>query len=74
MKYVSGPITTADRTKSMDIIVQKTVCNSPLDILIGGVLIIAGVMYLTNTAYKGGAMHFEREEFEVMKKLGIIHV
>lgn len=42
------------------------------DVLIGGGLVVAGIVYLTCTAFDKGAKAFEREELYTMHELGII--
>ena len=71
MKLSYGPISTNDGV-SKDIIINKVIPNKPIDILIGGLLIMGGVLYLTSTAFRDGADAFEIAEFNTLDDLGLI--
>lgn len=71
MKLNFGPISNY-AGESMDICINKIIPNKPIDILIGGALIVGGVLYLTSTAYRDGANAFEDAEFKVLEALGLI--
>jgi protein-L-isoaspartate O-methyltransferase len=55
-----------------DIIVKAAAPNKLKDALIGGGMMVAGIIYLTYTAFKYGAEQFERAELYTMKDAGII--
>lgn len=57
---------------SKDLIVKAAAPNKLKDALIGGGLVVAGVAYLTYTAFRDGAKAFDRAELYTMKDLGII--
>lgn len=72
MKISYGPLTNTDGV-SKDIVINKLIPNKPIDILIGGLIIAAGVAYLTCTAFAYGTVSYENAEFDTMKDLGIIN-
>lgn len=55
-----------------DIVVKAVTPNKIRDILIGGGLVLAGIAYLTSTAFRNGSEAFESAEFQTMVDLGII--
>ena len=57
--------------ESKDIIVNAALPNKVKDIVIGGVISLAGIAYLTYTAFRNGSAAFEQAECETMKDLGI---
>lgn len=71
MKFKHGSIGTMDGVWH-DIIVKATMPNKCKDILIGGGVVVAGIAYLTTTAFKHGADAFELAEFNTMKDAGLI--
>ena len=58
--------------ESKDIIVKATLPNKLKDIVIGGVISLAGIAYLTYTAFRNGSAAFEQAEYETMEDLGIL--
>lgn len=73
IKMNFGSIGNYETGKYEDIIVKATWPNSIKDILIGGSLIVAGTIYLAITAFKNGAKTYEKAEFDVLEKQGLIH-
>lgn len=71
MKLLYGPISNNDGV-SKDIIINKMIPNKPIDIFIGGLLIMGGILYLTSTAFRDGADAFEIAEFNTLDDLGLI--
>lgn len=57
--------------ESKDIIVKAALPNKIKDIVIGGVISLAGIAYLTYTAFRNGSAAFEKAEYETMEDLGI---
>ena len=57
--------------ESKDIIVKAALPNKLKDIVIGGVISLAGIAYLTYTAFRNGSAAFEQAECETMEDLGI---
>ena len=55
-----------------DIVVKAAAPNKLKDALIGGGMVLAGIAYLTHTAFKHGAKQFERGELEAMRDAGVI--
>ena len=58
--------------ESKDIIVKAALPNKLKDIVIGGVITLVGIAYLTYTAFRNGSAAFEQAEYEAMADLGII--
>ena len=58
--------------ESKDIIVKAALPNKLKDIVIGGVISLVGISYLTYTAFRNGSAAFERAEYGTMEDLGII--
>ena len=57
--------------ESKDIIVKAALPNKLKDIVIGGVITLVGIAYLTYTAFRNGSAAFEQAECETMEDLGI---
>ena len=55
-----------------DIIVKAFLPNKAKDIVIGSILIVAGVAHLTVSAFKNGSKHFEEAEYNTLNDLGIL--
>lgn len=72
IKFTRGGIGSSDGTMH-DIVVKAKAPNTLKDALIGGGMVLAGVVYLTYTAFKGGALAFEKAELKAMYDAGVIH-
>ena len=70
IKFKQGSITTQGGV-TKDIIVKAATPNTLKDILIGGSMVLAGLTYLTVSAFKYGAKKFEDAEFRAMDELGL---
>lgn len=55
-----------------DIVVKSAAPNKLKDILIGGGMVLAGLVYLTTSAFKNGCEKLEEAEVETMRELNII--
>lgn len=55
-----------------DIVVKAAAPNKFKDILIGGLLLTAGVAYLTTTAFRYGSKKFEEAEIETLGALNLL--
>lgn len=55
-----------------DIIVKSAAPNTLKDALIGGGLVLAGVIYLTVSAFKHGVDKHDEAEIQTMKDLGLL--
>lgn len=55
-----------------DIVVKSATPNTLKDALIGGGLVVAGLVYLTSTAFRNGSKGFSDAEYKTMVDLGII--
>lgn len=58
--------------ESKDIIVKAALPNKLKDIVIGGVISLVGIAYLTYTAFRNGSAAFDQAEYETMKDLGVV--
>lgn len=56
-----------------DIIVKAPLPNKIKDAFIGGGLVLAGIVYLTSTAFRYGTEMFDEAETETMRDLHIIY-
>lgn len=54
------------------VVVKSATPNTIRDSLIGGGIVMAGIIYLTTTAFKHGCKEFDKAEFNTMVDLGII--
>lgn len=73
IKMNFGSIGNYSTGKYEDIVVKAGVPNDIKDIFIGGGAIIAGVIWLTVTAFKKGARAYEKAEFDVLEKQDLVH-
>lgn len=71
IKFKRGSIGDKDGVMH-DIVVKAAAPNKLKDALIGGGMVLAGVAYLTYTAFVEGAKGFERAELHAMKDAGVI--
>ena len=71
IKFTRGGIGSADGTMH-DIIVKAKAPNTLKDAMIGGGMTLVGIAYLTYTAFKSGALAFEKAELKAMYDAGVI--
>lgn len=71
IKFKQGWISTKEGIKK-DIVVKAAAPNKFKDIFIGGLLLTAGVAYLTTTAFRYGSKKFEEAEFETLEALDLL--
>ena len=71
IKFKQGRIGTYEG-ESKDIEVKALSANSMTETLIGVGLILVGVSYLTNTAFKNGSKAFEEAEYKTLDDLGLL--
>ena len=71
IKFKQGRIGTYEG-ESKDIEVKALSANSVTETLIGVGLILVGVLYLTNTAFKNGSKAFEEAEYKTLDDLGLL--
>ncbi len=71
IKFKQGWITSKEGNMK-DIVVKAAAPNKFKDILIGGLLLTAGVAYLTTTAFKYGSKKFEEAEIETLGALNLL--
>ena len=73
IKMNFGAIGNYETGKYEDIVVRAVIPNNIKDILIGGGAVMAGIIYLTVTAFKNGARAYEKAEFDTLEKQNLIH-
>ena len=71
IKFKQGWITSKEGNMK-DIVVKAAAPNKFKDILIGGLLLTAGVAYLTITAFRYGSKKFEEAEIETLGALNLL--
>lgn len=71
IKFTQGWIEN-DQGVKKDIVVKAATANSFKEMLIGGGIILAGVTYLTCTAFRNGSRAMEQAEDKTMFDLGLI--
>ena len=71
IKFKQGWITSKEGNMK-DIVVKAAAPNKFKDILIGGLLLTAGVAYLTTTAFQYGSKKFEEAEIETLGALNLL--
>ena len=71
IKFKQGWITSKEGIMK-DIVVKAAAPNKFKDILIGGLLLTAGVAYLTITAFQYGSKKFEEAEIETLGALNLL--
>lgn len=71
MKFKQGAIGTKNGDWQ-DIMVKAAMPNKCKDIVIGGGVVLAGIAYLTTTAFKHGAKAFEAAEYNTLDDAGYI--
>ena len=72
IKFKQGKLTNMEGTIK-DIVVKSATPNKFKDMLIGGVIVLVGIAYLTTTAFRYGSEKFEEAEYKTMVDLGIIN-
>ncbi len=71
IKMKFGSIGNYETGKWEDIVVKAAAPNSVKEILMGAGLILAGIAYLTVTAFKNGAKAYEKAEMDTLKEQGL---
>ena len=69
---IGGAFGSRNEGKNFDIVVKAAAPNKLKDALIGGGMVMAGIAYLTYTAFKHGAKQFEKAELYAMYNAGVI--
>lgn len=72
IKFKQGELKNMEGTIK-DIVVKSATPNKFKDMLIGGVIVLVGIAYLTTTAFRYGSEKFEEAEYKTMVNLGIIN-
>ena len=71
IKFKQGYIANMEGVKK-DIVVKAAAPNKLRDILIGGGLVVAGIAWLTTTAFRHGSQKFEEAEFQTLVDLDLV--
>lgn len=71
IKFKQGTLTNMEGV-TKDIVVKAPLPNKLKDAFIGGGLVLAGIAYLTATAFRYGSAKLESAEYETMVDLHII--
>lgn len=71
IKFTHGWIETG-AGKRQNIVVKAAAPNGLKDAMIGGGMVMAGIIYLTYTAFKHGAKAFDKAETITMEELGLL--
>ena len=69
---IGGAIGTDKEGKLFDIVVKAAAPNKLKDIVIGGGMVVAGIVYLTRTAFEHGVRQFEKAELKAMYEADVI--
>lgn len=72
IKFKQGWIGNDKTGEKKDIVVKSALPNKVKDMLVGGLILVLGVTYLTFTAFKNGAQKHEDAEMETLTDLGLI--
>ena len=72
IKIKQTSITNPTTGVTKDIVVKAVSPNNLKDILIGGGMVLAGITYLTYTAFRNGSKKFEEAELQVFSDLGLM--
>lgn len=74
IKFKRGGVTNTQTGVTKDIVVKAATPNTIGDMVIGGGLVLAGIAYLTMTAFKNGAIQFENAELKALAEAGLLDV
>ena len=72
IKFTRGSVTNPTTGVTKDIVVKSMTSNNLKDILIGGGIVLAGITYLTVTAFQNGAKKFEAAELKALSDAGLL--
>ena len=72
IKFNKGSVTNPNTMITKDIIVKSGSPNKIRDIVIGGGMALAGIVYLTVTAFKHGADKMEEAELQALSDADLI--
>lgn len=62
INFKQGSVTNPKTGVTKDIVVKAVAPNNLKDIVIGGGMVLAGIVYLTSTAFRNGSKTFEAAE------------
>ena len=72
IKFKHGSITNPTTKETKDIVVKSLLPNKFGDLVIGGVVTLLGIGYLTVTAFRNGSDKMEEAEVNTMLDLGVM--
>ena len=72
IKFKHGSITNPKTNETKEIIVKSLFPNKIADLVIGGVVTLLDIGYLTVTAFRNGSDKLEEAEFKTMCDLDIV--
>lgn len=74
IKFKQGAVGPSGSDKlTTDIVVKAVAPNTLKDALVGGSMVMAGIIYLTYTAFKHGSRQYERAELYALREAGVIN-
>lgn len=72
INFKQGWVKNPNTGVTKDIVVKAKWENTLSDVLIGGGLVVAGILYLTSTAFVHGANAFEKAEMQALSEAGLL--
>lgn len=72
INFKQGSITNPETGVTKDIVVKAVAPNNLKDIVIGGGMVFAGIVYLTSTAFRNGSKKFEVAECKTLSDLDLM--
>lgn len=72
ISFKQGSITNPKTGDRKDIVVKAAAPNNLKDIVIGGGMVLAGIVYLTTTAFRNGSKKFEDAECKTLIDLDLM--
>lgn len=72
INFTRGSVTNIKTGVIKDIVVKAKSPNKFKDILIGGGLVLAGIAYLTSSAFYNGAIKYEEGELKALSDAGLL--
>lgn len=71
MKVNLGDITNPTTNETKDVIAKSAIGTKPKDIIIGGVLILSGLLWVSRRSFKHGAENAMKAEYDTLEDLGL---
>lgn len=67
-----GPIKNPKTGKAKNIVVKSTFGAKPIDLFFGGLMVMAGTLFIAERAFKYGADEREQGEYDTLKALDLL--